>query len=163
MGIFDTAMKMEEDGRAFYLEQAEKTDVPELKRILTELAGDELKHYNLFKALRDEQPVSYDETGKTTILATVKNVFEQLKADGKDDVAKKSVREIWEDAREVEKKAEAFYREKADEVTDENQKNILNSIAAEEHRHWVTMDNVIAFLDKPQQWLENAEWGTLKD
>ena len=55
MNIFEFAMKMEEDGRAFYLENAEKTSLPGLKRILTELAEDELKHYLLFKALNDEQ------------------------------------------------------------------------------------------------------------
>ena len=70
---------------------------------------------------------------------------------------------IWEEAREVEKKAEEFYREKGDEVGDEKQKRILNRIADEEHRHWITMENVIQFLDRPQQWLEDAEWSNLED
>ena len=79
MNIFEYAMKMEEDGRAFYLEHADKTSVPELKRVLVELAEDELKHYNIFKALRDKQPAEYKESEKTTILSTVKNIFEELK------------------------------------------------------------------------------------
>jgi rubrerythrin len=163
MNIFEHAMKMEEDGRAFYLEHAEKTSVPELKRVLVELAEDELKHYNIFKAMRDEQPVEYHDSEKTTILSTVKNVFEELKAEKKELSFQRGAKSIWEEAREVERKAEEFYREKANEVSDETQKHILNRIADEEHRHWVTMENVIQFLERPQQWLEDAEWSTLED
>jgi len=121
MDVFETAMKMEEDGRAYYLESAEKCNVPELKKVLMELADDELKHYNLFKAMRDRKPAEYQEAQATTILATVKNVFEQMKADGKEIPAEAQAKTIWEMAREVEKKAEAFYREKAGELDDENQ------------------------------------------
>lgn len=162
MNIFETAMKMEEDGRAYYLENAEKTVLPELKKVLLELADDELKHFNLFKAMRDRQPAEYQESQATTILATVKNVFEQMKADGKEIPAEALSKTIWETAREVEKQAEAFYREKAAEVSDEDHKKILNRIADEEHRHWVTMENVVQFLDQPSQWLENAEWKSLE-
>lgn len=165
MNVFEYAMKMETDGREYYLEAAEKVSSPALKQILIELADDELKHYNIFKAMRDGQTAEYKEAEKTTILATVKNVFEKLKAENGDldfgdaDEAKK----IWSHARQVEKDTEAFYREKAKEVETEEQKHILNRIADEEHRHWVTMENVIQFLDRPQTWLEDAEWSNLED
>lgn len=163
MNIFEFAMKMEEDGRAFYLENAEKIDNPALKRILTQLADDELKHYNIFKAMRDGQKAEYKEAEKTQILSTVKNVFEQLKTENKELAFAPEAKSIWEEAQEVEKKSEDFYREKAGEVGDDNQANILNRIADEEHRHWVTMQNVIQFLDRPQHWLEDAEWSHLED
>ena len=51
----------------------------------------------------------------------------------------------------------------AEELTDNNQKAIFNRIADEEHKHWVTMENVIQFLDKPGNWLEDAEWNNLED
>ena len=163
MNIFEYAMKMEEDGRAFYLKHAESTSVPELKRVLVELAEDELKHYSIFKAMRDQLPAEYKESEKTTILSTVKNVFEELRADRKERSFKNGAKSIWEEAREVERKAEEFYREKANEVGDEKQKQILSRIADEEHRHWITMENVIQFLDRPQRWLEDAEWSNLED
>ena len=163
MNIFEHAMKMEEDGRAFYLEHAEKTSVSELRKVLIELAEDELKHYNIFKAMRDEQAAEYIESEKTTILSTVKTIFEELKTEKKQLSFKSGAKSIWEDARDVEKRAEEFYREKASEVDDEKQRRILNLIADEEHRHWIAMNNVIQFLDRPQQWLENAEWSSLED
>ena len=55
MNVFEHAMKMEEDGRKYYLDQAKQAKSPALRRILAELADDELKHYNLFKKMRDNQ------------------------------------------------------------------------------------------------------------
>lgn len=158
MNVFDYAMKMETDGRNFYLEHAEKINQPELKKILLELADDELKHYNIFKAMRDGHNPQYKESEKTQILETVKNVFELMKDENKQFDFAAEAKQIWEEAREVEKDTEAFYREKAEEQTDDHYKNILSRIADEEHRHWVTMQNVIQFLDRPKQWLEDAEW-----
>ncbi|UCD64652.1 MAG: ferritin family protein [Candidatus Zixiibacteriota bacterium] len=163
MNIFEFAMKMELDGKQFYEESATKVDSPELKRILMELAGDEQKHYTIFRALRDGMPVEYEEARKTRILSEVKNVFETLKAQNRDFSFSGDVKEIWVKAQKIEKDSETFYREKANEMTDDKQKNILTRIADEEHKHWVTMENVISFLDRPKHWLEDAEWSHLED
>jgi len=163
MNPFEHAMKMEQDGRAFYLEHAEKTDDPALKRVLKELADDELKHYNLFKAMRDREKAEYREAEKTTIVRTVKNVFEQLRTQNQNFAFPDEAKNVWEQAREVEKKSEAFYREKANEMADADQKRIWNRIADEEHRHWNTIENVIQFLARPKQWLEDAEWNSLEE
>ena len=158
MNIFEYAMKMEEDGRAYYLENAEKMTIPGLKRILLEMADDELKHYAIFRAMRNQEQVEYIESEKTTIIDTVKNVFEQLKNENKNIGDESDTIRIWEVARDVEKKAEEFYREKAAEVNDKHSKDILAKIADEEHRHWATIENVMQFLEAPKQWLEDAEW-----
>ena len=163
MNVYEFAMQMELDGKAFYEEHAEKMDQPALKKIMLQLADDEQKHYDLFKAMRDGKKAEYKEGEKTTILASVKNVFQELKAENKDYEFPSDAKECWIEAREVEKKSEAFYREKAEQLTDANQKAIFNRIADEEHKHWVTMENVIQFLDKPGNWLEDAEWNNLED
>lgn len=163
MNIFEFAMKMEEDGRAFYLERAEKAELPELKKILTELADDELKHYKIFKTMNANEKAEYREDQKTTILSTTKNVFEALKSDGQKHVFDGDVRDFWEKALDVEKKSEKLYREKANELDDDNYKNILNKIADEERRHQLIIENVMQFLDRPTQWLENAEWHHLEE
>ena len=162
MNIFEFAMKMEEDGRAYYLEHAEKAENPALKRVLNEMANDELKHYKIFKAMRNQETAEYMDGNKTSIIDTVKTIFAELKENNKDYTSETEFRKVWEVALETEKKAESFYREKADEVEDENNKRILNKIADEEHNHWVAIENVIHFLDKPARWLEDAEWGDLE-
>ena len=163
MDIFDFAMKMEMDGRDFYLEHAASVPEPELKRILEELARDEQKHYAIFKAMKEGARAEYDEAEKTTILDSVKNVFETLKTQDKDFSFPVETQKIWEQAREIEKKSEDFYCSKADEVPSEDQKHILKRIADEEHPHWVTIEIVIKFLDRPRHWLEDAEWSNLEE
>jgi rubrerythrin len=163
MNIFEFAMKMELDGKQYYEESAVKVNSPELKRILLELAGDEEKHYTIFRALRDGLPVDYEEAKKTKILAEIKNVFQDLKSQNKDFSFPDSAKDIWIHAQKIEKDSESFYREKAGEVNDQHQQNILTRIADEEQKHWITMEHVIKFLDRPNHWLEDAEWSNLED
>ena len=163
MDIFEYAMQMEEDGRAFYLRHAEKTSDPGLKSILIELAEDEIRHYDVFKAMRDDQPVEYKEDAMTTILSSVKNVFESMKAEGKELPLRANDSRLWEEAREIERKSETFYRDRAGEIENEDRKRILGLIADEEHKHWIALDNIVQFLSRPQHWLENAEWSNLED
>jgi len=163
MSVFEFAMKMEEDGRAYYLNLAEKTEVPHLKKILNELADDELKHFKIFKAMNEKEKAEYREDEKTTIFSTTKNVFEALKTEGKDHSFGGDLMDTWKQALEVEQKSENLYREKAEEVGDDNYKSILHKIADEEKRHQMIIENVIHFLDKPKQWLEDAEWHNLVD
>jgi len=163
MSVFDFAMQMELDGKSYYEEQAAKTEVSQLKRLLLELASDEQRHYNIFKALKAGEQVSYDTKQATTVFKSAKNVFEELKSTGEEFSFAADVREAWVKAREVEKKSEAFYRRKANEIDDAGQKEILHRIADEEQKHWTTIENVIGFLNRPQQWLENAEWADLGD
>jgi len=163
MNIFEYAMKMETDGKAFYEGHAAKVNSSELKDILLQLANDEQKHYEIFKAMHEGKTVEYEVTKKTTILKSIKNVFNTLQAAGKDFSFPSDARNIWVEAREIEKKSEDFYREKAGELDDQKQKDILNKIADEEHKHWVTIEYVIQFLDRPKTWLEDAEWNNLED
>lgn len=161
--IFEYAMKMETDGRDFYLEQAQKTQQSQFRKIWEQLADDEQKHYNIFKALRDGQPAHYDEGTATTILASTMNVFEEMKASGKNFSFTGEVEKAWVEAREVERKSEDFYRDKAKQVDTEAKRQILHRIADEEHKHYVTLDNVIQFLRRPMDWLENAEWHHMEE
>ncbi|UCC43479.1 MAG: ferritin family protein [Candidatus Zixiibacteriota bacterium] len=163
MSIFEQAMKMETDGREYYLEHAEKQQNTALKAILLELADDELRHYNMFKAMRDGAPAEYRTDEKTKIISSIKTVFEQMRAENPDLSIPAEAKAIWEHALEVEKRSEQFYRDKTADISDEKQIAILNTIADEEHKHWLTIENVIQFLDQPKRWLEDAEWSNLED
>ncbi|MFH1688105.1 MAG: ferritin family protein [bacterium] len=163
MNAFEFAMKMEMDGKTFYEEQAAKADLPELKNLLLELASDEQKHYNLFKGMAEGKVVTYPEAQKTKIVASIKNIFETLKAQNPDFEFPGDAGRAWEEAREVEKKSEAFYRQKAEETADDGQKLVWHRIADEERKHWQSIENVIQFLSHPKTWLADAEWHQLED
>ena len=162
MNAFEYAMQMELDGKKFYLEQAARMPEKALSNIFEQLAKDEEKHYQIFKALKDGQ--NADLAGfKTEILSSTKNIFQEMKNSGKkfDDFSS-DVINAWTKAREIEDKSEKFYREQAQKSDDKEQANTWTVIADEEHKHWVAMDNIVRFLDRPNHWLEDAEWSNLE-
>jgi len=160
MDIFEFALKMEADGKAYYEKQAALIDNPELKNILLNLAEEEKHHIEIFKRLRDNpDDVSGGEllSGEKT-LKNVRNIFEQMaqandnKPFGDDSIT------VWKTALQNEIKAEAFYREKAALENDPKRKALLERIADEEENHKQMIDGVIMFLKQPQAFAESAQY-----
>ena len=164
MDVFEFAMQMEKDGQAYYENMAAQAENAVLKEILTNLAQDEVKHYNLFKKFRDGDitAVADMEASGSKVFQNAKNVFQNLKASGTPGGFSEDIVEAWKKAQEVEKKSEDFYREKVAEEANEGIKNTIIKIADEEHKHWTLIDNVINFLNRPRQWLEDAEWNNME-
>jgi rubrerythrin len=163
--VFDFAMQMEEDGRDYYEEMAAKTKIPALKKILTGLADDEKRHYQIFKNLKEEHSDKVSELSEksTTIMSDAKNVFEGLSGQVVEVDSASDAIELWKHAQDIEKKSEDFYREKAGVVPDKTAKDLLNKIADEEHKHWALIESVMQFLHRPDRWLEDAEWNHLEE
>jgi rubrerythrin len=164
MDVFEFAMKMEQDGRAYYEKMASQAENKTVKDILQELAQDEIKHYNIFKRFKqgDFSDAEKMRSSQTAVLQKARNIFEKLSRTKQSFAFSSDVRLTWTKAQDIEKKSEDFYRSKAAEEKDEKVKKTLDIIADEEHKHWVLIENVIQFLDRPQQWLEDAEWNHLE-
>ncbi len=155
MGIYEYAMQMELEGKAWYEERAAKTQHPGLRKILQAMAEDESKHYDVFKAMSENQQVPAVE--KSAVLEQASSFFEHLSEAGAPEFDATEIT-LWEELRAHEEKAEQFYREKAETAASAAEKAALIEIADEEHRHAVLIDNMIDFLRQPDIWLENAEW-----
>ena len=155
MDIYEYAMQMEKDGENYYRELAQKTPNTGLRNILTMLADAEVVHYNTFKKMNENLKVELPET---TILRDVKNVFVMMKGSGELLNINLSQTELYKKAQDIEKKSEDFYLNKAKEVEDLSQKRILVKIAGEENNHYLILENIINFISRPEEWLENAEW-----
>jgi rubrerythrin len=154
MNVFDFAMQMERDGERYYRELSEKTDNRGLRNILVMLADAEIAHYHLFRNMREGAPV---QTSETTILDDVKNIFAEMKAEGsfqadpsQDDLYRKSL--------EIEKKSRDFYLAQAEETPEEARKEVFRKVAEEEEKHYRIVENILDFISRPEQWLEDAEW-----
>lgn len=160
MNVFEFAMKMEQDGKAYYEKMAQNAGNASIKKILLDLANDELKHYNIFKKFSegDFSGVGELKATGTKVLETAQNVFQQIATSGKKFEFTSDIRSAWEEAQKVEKKSEDFYRIKAEEESNKDVKKTLKVIADEEHKHWVLIEHVLQFIDRPKQWLEDAEW-----
>lgn len=163
MDIFEFAMKMEKDGQAYYEKMAAQAGNAALKGVLLDLAADEVKHYNLFKSFKegDFSVASKMKSSGTKVMTNAKNVFQKLAAQKGELSFPEDILAAWRKAQEIEKKSEDFYREKAADPKNAKIKETIILIANEEHKHWGLIENVLQFLDRPKQWLEDAEWNHL--
>ncbi len=155
MDVYDFAMKMERDGEAYYRELAGKTENKGLRNILTMLADAEMRHYHLFRGMKENSAV---EAADVPILENVKNVFEKLRETEGSEGVDSSATELYRKAQGIEEESRDFYRSKADETEDEARKEIFLKVAEEEQKHYLILENIVDFVSRPEQWLEDAEW-----
>jgi rubrerythrin len=149
---------MEKDGESFYREIAGKSGNKGLKTILTMLADAELKHYKLFENMKNSDEVRMTDS---PILNDVKNVFVEMREKKLFDADISQV-ELYRKAQGIEEQTRNFYLAKSEEVVPV-QKKIFLKIAEEEKRHYLVLENIIKFINKPDIWLEDPEWYHLED
>ena len=157
--IFEYAMQMEKDGENYYRQVAQQTANKGLKTILTMLADEETKHYNVIERMKTKEPQMAD----TTILTDVKNVFVKIKESNEKFAFDIKQTELYKRAQDIEKKSRDFYLEKVNEVEEKYQKELFLRLADEEKKHYFLLENIIEFVSRPETWLENAEFYHLEE
>jgi rubrerythrin len=159
MNIYDFALKMEQDSESFYTELAVKTADPGIQRILTMLAADEAKHYQIVLQLQDK--AAAPQMASTEILSSAKTIFSEMQATDF-DLGGLQI-EVYQQAQELEQKTRDFYSEKAAQVENPAHKELLLKLADEEQRHYFLLDHIIEFVNRPRNWIEDAEFNHLEE
>jgi len=160
MNVYDFALKMELDGKAYYQQLAEKTSLAGLKNIFLQLAEDEQKHYDVLQRLQQKSPPSMQTT---TVLEQAQNIFEKLLTE------KLAATQLWNDlegyryAMKLEADSFRFYEASANREPEPETRAILLKIADEEHKHFTILRNVYDFVNAPNQFLAWAEFSNLDE
>jgi rubrerythrin len=159
MNIFDFAIKMEEDGKAYYENLAKNATLPGLQTIFTRLAADEQKHSEIFQALRSgEKKMAMADS---TALEFSKNVFAALPK--KSGEALKDDLDSYRHAMQLEAESFRLYESTAKAEEEEGIKQLLLKIAAEEHKHFQILENIYSFANAPNQYLAWGEFSNLEE
>jgi rubrerythrin len=159
MDIIEYAMKMELDGMTFYKKHADVTSDPELKQIFTTLVEEEVRHYQIFKKLKDN-PADFSEIDLTTPTnrEAIQNIFEQMSQNNEKKSFGEDVISVWTEALRIEEKAHAFYKEKAETEADPSTKKLMLAIAEEETRHVHMIDAVLMYLKHPETFAQSTQF-----
>jgi rubrerythrin len=151
---------MEKDGEKFYREIAEKNkNNSGLKIIFTMLANEEAKHYGIIKAMEEGTFSPID----SSILNDINNIFEMMKTRPDALNINASQVELYRQAQDIEIQSEKFYLDMINDSERDQNKIVFGKLAEEEKKHCLLLENIIEFVDKPQMWLENAEWNHLEE
>ncbi|MBN1958019.1 MAG: ferritin family protein [Desulfuromonadales bacterium] len=161
MNVFDYAMKMELEGQAFYQKLAAETASEGLRKIFTELADDEQKHYAIFSKLKAAEGV--DAMADSRALETARNLFSELQADQDSNQLLKTNLDGYQYAMQAEKESADLYRDAAEKEPDPAIKELLLKIAQEEDKHLNILENIFDFVNAPTQSLVWSEFSNLKE
>ncbi|WP_072681945.1 ferritin family protein [Arcobacter sp. LA11] len=155
MNVYEYAMKVEKEGEAYYREMAAAATNAGLKRIFTMLADEEVKHYNVFKNMMKKEDMDLEELD---LITDTQTIFQTLNEE-KDNVTFDADQiKFYKDAIAREEDSHDFYAEKAAELDNEKQKKIFLHVAKEEIKHKQILEEIVAFLEEPADWVASAEF-----
>ena len=160
MNVFDFAMKMELDGKAYYEEFARNTTIVGLKAIFTMLAADEQKHYDVVSAMKQG---AGGKMADSTVLGDARNVFLDLMADKTLAAGLSKSLDGYRHAMKVEADSVKLYEDMAHKENDEETARLLLKIADEEKKHYSIMENLYDYTLAPQNYLAWGEFSNLKE
>lgn len=160
MNIFEFAMNMELDGKAYYEKLAAESNIDGLKGIFTMLAADEQKHYDTIKALKAGADLKMSDSG---VLEKAKNIFAGLIGDKESAGSLKKSLDAYRYARKIEADSVKLYEDMAQKETNRETAQLLLRIAHEEQKHFNIMDNLYDYILAPQNYLAWGEFSNLKE
>lgn len=161
MDIYQFAINFERENREFYENCAEDADDKSIKRVFLELSSEEAKHERIVKQLRDNEDV---ENLEFDIIPKVNEVFSEIKEDMSENNNMPTGQvDIYKKALNMEEESKNFYSKKSNEVKDDKAKDILEKLSKEEEKHENIIRSIIELVDRPNTWLEDAEWYHLED
>lgn len=160
MDIYQFAINFEQENQKYYKELAKKSEDEKIKSVFLELASEEAKHERIVKQLRDNEDV--DEL-EFEIIPKVNEVFAKIKEGMPEKVMPTEQVDIYKKALSMEVKSKDFYAEKAEEAQNEKVKEVLLRLSKEENKHENIVRSIIELVNRPNSWLEDAEWYHLED
>ena len=158
MDIFSIAIQMEKEGAAFYHELASRTTTKGLQSIFTMLAEDEEKHQQVFTTLKESTvPVMVPSKAEKS----AKAIFKAFK---KEDFKNETNQiKLYEKALEIEENSIEFYTSQINALKSEEMRKTVEAIIREENSHYSMLEELIKMLNRPNSWVEDAEFGIRED
>ncbi|MFW6158786.1 MAG: ferritin-like domain-containing protein [Planctomycetota bacterium] len=150
------AIKLEDDGRAFYLDVADKASTELVAKMFRSLADDELDH----KRWIEEHVPGVDSSAEAN-----KRLYERLRHIFA-DVPEQTLRTLAGSesdvhaihaGRDVEKKSIDAYETWADEADDEEIENLCRLLAGIERFHLQVLDNTLEYFERTPDWFMREE------
>ena len=163
--IIMEAIKLEQDGKNFYIKASKKTKNILGKKMFQNLAEDETRHENTLKKLlestKEGKNISSEDLGKL-IQVSCKNNFANIFERGIgeiNDKVKVDVDDVdaLKIAMDMESKGYEFYKNSAETFSDKEGKNIFKYLASEEIEHYAALENTAEYLENPAGWFLKEE------
>lgn len=155
MKLYDYAIKMELDGEQYYRDQAEKNQGQAIARVFTLLAKAEMKHAALLRSRQQGESVAKDLTD----LAADQNVFSAMDDFKADVTSIPRQLDVYRLALDIEQKSIDQYKKLLDNAEADQDRQLLSFLVDQETQHYNLFDTLITLVSRPEEWVEDAEFG----
>ncbi len=159
MGVVDDAVRLEETAEATYRQAAAHAENPSARRLLGLLADAEATHAAALRGRRNEDQLRGPDlvsAASAWIRGTVEGGASALSSDA-------GLLDLLRGAMDLERRTEAFYREHAQGAGDAQLVRLFDELAEIERSHFVLMSSLVEYYNRPNEWVESAEFGLRPD
>ena len=153
--VIEQAIHLETTAEANYREAARKTTDLNAGKILELLADEECEHAKILRGMsgvRDLEDSDVVEKAKTWVRGVVEGGLPTISSDA-------DLLVVLRRAMDIEQMTEAFYRESGSEAEDEDIESLFGRLADIEKEHFLFVGSLVEYFDRPNEWIENAEFG----
>jgi rubrerythrin len=160
MNNLEFAIQMEVDGEKYYTEQSAVYKGNSLGKLFSVLAKDERSHAKILTNRSNN--LSYEMSVSATVTEAV-NVFKGVR-DFKSEIRTMPTQlELYQDVLEREKKSIDLYKQMLFEAVEEQDKELFEFLVLQETNHYTMFEEMVSLLTRPEEWVEDAEFGVRED
>lgn len=160
MNNLEFAIKMENEGRQYYLEQAYKNQNKALNKVFNILADSEKEHEELLlKRLNNEEYTLKEEVS----IEEINSVFHELKDYESNTKINTTQLDVYRFAVDIEEKSIDLYKELLEEADNDSDKALFEFLLKQENQHLLLFDELVKMLNRPEEWVESPEFGLRED
>ena len=154
MDMLEFAIKMEQDGYAYYIEQSQKLADEAAQRMMISLAEDEKRHEQTIRNMQQGRR----QLAQGQVMPGMKNIFEELKERNRPFLNENdSLTKVLQRALEMEKKSIEIYAKLGGEAPSSEAADVWKALEAEEHKHAKILSLALEYIENPAIVLEDAE------
>lgn len=161
MEFFDMALSLENRALDLYRSLMERCTSHEgIRRILAMLIRDQKHHLEILAGLKGGEGAA-DSGGR--VGGEARRLFEAMQRRGQTFSCDLDQLQMYRQALELLKEKEAFYRKSRVSARKEIVRAGLEKLAVEEKKQALVLENIVTMVERPQRWLEDAEFNHLEE
>jgi rubrerythrin len=160
MELLKLALSLEEDLKTYYREQAALNSENSLSKVFHLLAKEEEKHVEILQSYAEKMELPLTDSN---ILLEVQSIFKEMK-DFKSEINKyPSQLEVYRMALLKEEQSLNFYKDLYSKASEEQSKDVFRYLIKQEDTHCVILEELVKRVNRPEEWVEDAEFGIRED
>ncbi len=155
MSTLQLAVQMELDGEKYYQKQADHFADQPISKVFRILAKAEYKHAALIKSFAAGEDISMADDNSEDL----KHVFSDLAPYKPDVTSIPRQLDVYRFAMEIEQKSIDLYQRLKDKSEDKIEGKLLDFLVQQEKTHYALFENLTEMVQRPEDWVEDAEFG----